>query len=562
MPRDIIRAPDHDRGRSLGWLALAWLEHFAVHGPGDVEGRSLDPDDPDGIPLDDERAGLILDHYALAGNGRRLYDSAFTSRSKGWAKSEIAALEVLFEGFGPCRFAGWAAGGEIFEWRDFVWEYQPGEPMGRQVTYPFIRCIATEEDQAGNTYGTVLFNLTDGPLGEGLPRDAAGVTRIAIPTGGEIIPSTAADASKDGGKETHVVFDETHLYTKPSLRLMYNTVRRNLGKRKDSEPWSHETSTMYAVGEESVAEATHAFAKSIAEGRTRQSRLFFDHRQSGPVDLTDEESIRDALRQAYGPAFAFIDVERKIAEIWDPRNSPADTLRYTFNQPSSVEDAWVTAAQVDARNVGDQVVDDGDPVVLGFDGSRSRARGVTDATALIAVRVADGYSWPVGIWEQPEGPTGDGWEVPVAQIDQAVRTAFDTMHVVGFFADPALWESYVANWEADYGKRLKVKAGGRHPIQWWMNRDRAVVAALEQAHNAIADGSMSHNGDPVFRRHLLNARIRKTRSGVHIAKEHPQSWRKIDAAAAWTLAWQARLAAVAAGVKPRKPTRKVPRRLR
>jgi hypothetical protein len=38
MPREQIRADGHDRRRSLGHLANAWIEHFVVHGPGDVQG--------------------------------------------------------------------------------------------------------------------------------------------------------------------------------------------------------------------------------------------------------------------------------------------------------------------------------------------------------------------------------------------------------------------------------------------------------------------------------------------------------------------------------------------
>ena len=30
MPRAIVRAPGHDRSRSLGWLAVAWMEYFVV----------------------------------------------------------------------------------------------------------------------------------------------------------------------------------------------------------------------------------------------------------------------------------------------------------------------------------------------------------------------------------------------------------------------------------------------------------------------------------------------------------------------------------------------------
>ena len=201
--RERVHAPNHDRNFSLGWLAIWWIENFCVHGPGDVQGQAVE--------LDDEFAAFILDVYAIDEKGRRLYDSAFLSRAKGRAKSELAGFITLFEAMGPCRFAGIADGGETYEFNDQVYTYSPGEPLGVEVTSPVIRCLATEENQAGNTYDNVYFNLSEGPLAEGLPRDAAGLTRIYLPGGGEIIPSTASNSSKDGGKESFVVFDETHL---------------------------------------------------------------------------------------------------------------------------------------------------------------------------------------------------------------------------------------------------------------------------------------------------------------------------------------------------------------
>src|SRR5690606_15951761 len=147
-------------------------------------------------------------------NTHRLYDSAFLSRPKGCDKSGLGGRFALFEALGPCRFAGWAEGGETYEdpWGlGFQYVYEPGEPMGRHVTAPFIRCMATEEGQTGNVYDTVLLNLTDedAPLSQ-IPGLDAGLTRIYLPGGGEIRPSTASSASKDGGLETFVVFDETH----------------------------------------------------------------------------------------------------------------------------------------------------------------------------------------------------------------------------------------------------------------------------------------------------------------------------------------------------------------
>ena len=91
--RELIRAPEHNRTLSLGWLAVWWIEKFCVHGPGDVQGQP--------VRLDDEFTAFIVDVYALDGDGRRFYDSAFISRAKGRAKSELAGFIVLFEAMGP-----------------------------------------------------------------------------------------------------------------------------------------------------------------------------------------------------------------------------------------------------------------------------------------------------------------------------------------------------------------------------------------------------------------------------------------------------------------------------
>lgn len=77
MPRTLVRAPGHDRNRSLGWLCIAWMEHFCVHGPGDVQGQRVEHAD--------EYTGFVVDCYAVgdhASNNHMLYDSVFFSRPK------------------------------------------------------------------------------------------------------------------------------------------------------------------------------------------------------------------------------------------------------------------------------------------------------------------------------------------------------------------------------------------------------------------------------------------------------------------------------------------------
>lgn len=523
MPRELIHAPGHDRDRSLGLLAWAWMEHWCVHGPGDIQGQPVD--------LDGEFGGFIVDAYALRPEGRKLYDSAVISRGKGRAKSELAAFIGLFEAKGPCRFAGWAEGGEVFEHEGFRYRYEPGEPMGRIITYPFIRCLATEESQAGNTYDNIYFNLTEGPLAETMPSGAAGLTRVFLPGGGEIVPSTASSSSKDGGKETCTIFDETHLYVTPELRRMYVTVDRNCRKRREAQPWALQTTTMYQPGDNSVAEKTHERAKLIAEGKTRASRLLFDHREApADVDLTDGDAIKAALREVYGPFADVLDLDGIVEnEFWNIEKDIEDSRRYFFNQPTGAREAWTTKPLWAACARPDIVVADSDPMVLFFDGSKS-----DDATGLVGCDMQSGHLVTLASWEKPDGPLARGWEVDRNDVDRIVRQVFETRNIVAFFADVREFESYVDTWAQDFGDRLVIQATtGRnaHSVAWDMRtKSREFTEACKRSDIDIQEKSLTHDGDSRLQRHVLNARRRPNRFGVSIGKEGRGSPKKIDLA--------------------------------
>jgi phage terminase large subunit-like protein len=540
--------------RSLGWLANAWMEALVVHGRGDAAGMA--------VSHGDEVAGFIADCYALDENGRMSYDSAFYSRPKGADKSGLGARFGLFEALGPCRFAGWAQGGEVYEdpWGlGFRYVYEPGEPMGRHVKNPMIRAMATEEGQTGNVYDSIFYNLTDedAPLSQ-VGADA-GLTRTFLPGGGQILPSTASSASKDGGLETFVVFDETHLYNQPELRRMYNTVTRNLRKRKRTAgTWYLETTTMFAPGEESVAETTYDLAEAIAQGRARRQRLLYDHRWGECDDLSAEDMLRTAILESFGETIEWNDIDAIVDEFYDPRKDTADSRRYFLNARTSASDAWMDAAKWAAAGLPNFVVPDGDRITLGFDGAVSE-----DSTALIGCHVVTGHLFVLEylgaptVWEKPAGPKGEGWQVDRTMVDGAVASAMQRYEVVGFYADPPYWQDYVDRWNAAYGKRMRVKAKLDRPLEWWTNRPSAMVSALARLHDAISEKHASHDGNSVLTRHVLNAKRRLAgRMGITIGKEHPKSTRKIDAAMAATLAYECRADAVAKGLaKPRKKRR-------
>jgi phage terminase large subunit-like protein len=224
---------------NLGPLVVAWIEQNLVHGPGDVQGQPVE--------LDDERVRFILNAYAIDDPGRRVVRRAVLSRSKGWGKSEFAAMLVCAEALGPVRFAGWN---------------HEGKPLGRPVQAPYVPVVATEEMQSGHVYGAVEFMLREGVV-SATPGLDVGQTRTFLPDGGKIQPITAKAVSKEGGRESFAAFDESHLFITPELHRLHDTIRRNLAKRKVAEPWSLEASTMYSPGEDSVAEQSHAYAQPI-----------------------------------------------------------------------------------------------------------------------------------------------------------------------------------------------------------------------------------------------------------------------------------------------------------
>ena len=561
MPRRVIlNTKLHDRARSLGLLATWFIETFVVHGRGDPTGQPIE--------YGDEYAGFVIDCYAHDKNGRRLYNSAFFSRPKGADKSGLGAALVLFEAFGPCRFAGWAEGGETYTFLGETYTYSAGEPMGRTVTQPIIRILATEEGQTGNVYDSVYYNLVT----EGVPLNAlvrgygvdAGLTRVKLPDGGSIEPMSSGAASKDGGLETFVVFDESHLYNNPRLREMHYTVTQNLLKRSETaDPWYIETTTMYKPGQDSVAEKTYDLADLIEEGRTRRARLLFDHRwgEIGDGLQADDESdeeyenrISAAFEDAYGEAAYYNSIPSKVDAFFDPRNREENIRRYFLNAVTEAEDAWLKLIEWNqiglqermraARREGGRFSwappKRGDKITLGFDGSRS-----DDATALIACRVSDGYVWPVAIEEPPDSEEAKDWVVDQAKVDKRVRDAFAKFNVVGFFADPPYWQDYVEAWDKDFGTQLKARVAKERPIHFFTNNHRSQALAVERARTAILAGDITHGNDPQMTRHVRNARRWEKSTGDVIGKDKPGSKRKMDAAVAMVLAIEARARYVA-----------------
>lgn len=513
---------------TLGFQIADWIEHFLPHGPGDVQGEPIE--------LDDEFLTFLAWAYMLQPDGRRVFRRAVFSRPKGRAKSELAGMVMCVEGIGPARFDHWAEPGEVSPWG---YPYETGEPVGVPVKSPFIRCLATEEGQSGNTYDNVYEMLQAERVKAAYPGIDVGLTRIFLPGGGEITPSTASSAAKDGGKETAGTADETHLYRTAELRRMHQTVSRNMAKRKGADPWMLETTTAYAPGEDSIAETAREYALKLGSIEAMvEAGFLYDHREAPKLtnrELTQRTKLEAALRDVYGDAAEWMDIPRIVDEIHDPATAPEDARRYWLNQVATGESRWLDLAAFKALEV-ERELEPREQVAAGFDGSR-----FSDSTAIVVV-TKDGFVTPWRTWSKPTGE--DDWQVDENEVAAAVEELFEVQTVTRMYCDPFYWEETVSGWV----ERFKAVR------EWRTNRNTQMCHAIHRFETSVRSKAITHSGG-ILTEHAGNA-VRKPTNvkldergtkGHVITKDHPRSPRKIDVAVAAVLAVEAWQDAVAAG---------------
>src|SRR5690606_11603171 len=196
------------------------------------------------------------------------------------------------------------------------------------------------------------------------------------------------------------------------------------------------------------------------------------------------EAAPAVIRAVRGDA-TWLDVDRIVAAILDPRNPPSRSRRFWYNQVVAAEDAWIVPQHFESKEMArpDIKVSLKDEIVLFFDGSKS-----DDATALVGCRVSDGHVVTLGMWQRPPGERGQGWTSPRPVIDQHVRGLLERLNVIGLWADPShaqddetadrYWDDIIDGWHRDYRTQLRLWAQpGRngHAVMWDMTSPKRIA---------------------------------------------------------------------------------------
>lgn len=507
-----VGMPDQYGIPTIGWDVLAWAEEFLAQPDGQTAGEPW--------RWTGTQARILAWWYALDLDGRWLYRRGQIVLPKGSGKSPLAAALSCCELAGPVLFDGFDASGEA------VGKFHPS---------PHVQLAAVSADQTDNTMSLVLAMLREGAASEEIEGLDLGVTRVRT-RNGILQPVTASASSREGQRLTAAILDEPHLWTATNggIRLAA-TLRRNLGKMNGR---SIETTNAWAPGEDTVAELTAMYADKIAEQAADGVQRVLDegvlrfHPQAIVPNLSDLAALRSGLEKLYHDS-PWIDVDRIVAEVLDPGTHPADARRFYLNEVTNADDALVTAHEWNDAYL-DDVLEPGEEITLGFDGSKN-----DDATVLVALRVRDRFATVIGASEKPDRAVD--WEVDREFFDGLVTSTFAQYRVVGFYSDVAHFESYVDRWSSEYARTLVAHATAKSAVGWDMRgRLAQSTAAVERLVAGIQDRSLRHDGGSLLRRHVLNARRRVNRWGTSFGKERRDSPRKVDGFAALLLADMAR----------------------
>ena len=500
---------------TLGYVVAELIQERCVIPDGDHAGEPY--------LLTNEMLRFLLWHYRVdPGSGRFVYSrGSQLVRPQKWGKAPLAAAVICAEvdPEGPVLFAGWDA---------------RGEPVGRPWATPWVQVTASSEDQTDNVWRALVPMIELGPLSAVLTD--TGETRINLPGGGRIEPVTSSAQSRLGQRITLAVQDQTEGWTKRNGgRALADTQRRNLagiGGR------FLESTNAWDPTEESVAQQT---AESGEPG------VYRDDVEPGAGSVRNKRERRKMLRTVYGDSW-WVDLDRVDVEVLALLDrDPAQAERYFLNRKRAAADVafdlerWHELADRDGY---EPTV--GALTVVGVDGAR-----FVDALAMVATEVATGFQWPLGIWERP-GSAGHDYEHPFVEIDGALRGAFERFDVWRVYIDPQWIDDWADVWRGRFGEQ--------RIFRWYTNRPRPTAWAVRNYTTAVGAGDLSHDGDELLARHIGNAHKRQLnvyddehRQMHTLAKEHPDSRRKIDGAMAAVLSWEARGDAIAAGAdRPRR----------
>lgn len=482
---------------------------------------------------------------------------------------------------------------------------QAGEPFAIDNPVAWIEIAAVSQQQTTNTMSLfpALFKA-ECMAAHGMNAHSIGKTIITAHRGARRIRAvTSSPKALEGGRPTFVILNETHHWLANNDGVeMAAVIDRNAVKSKGGAARSLSITNAYEPSEDSVAKTIRETWEEQAAGLAIDTGILYDSieapedagmlpprmRVKGYVPPAEDDpeglELEEAEIKAYLSAIIravrgdaeWLDVDNIVASILNKKNPVSRSRRFWYNQIVADEDAWVDHGAVDAGvhplakaertraraqegdllRAGWNLVKPTDQIVMFFDGSKT-----DDATILVGVRLEDGYSFTIGIWQdrsKKDRKKKSTYLVPREAVSQRVDEAFERFTVVAFWGDPSharddsdeaerYWDPYFDRWHRTHSEKIDkrfwaVQTGHRvNAFMWDMTSPQRIeqftgAAEVVQADIQVQDDlgdfypRFQHDGHPALVEHLKNARLAPNKWGTSVRKEGRESKKKIDLA--------------------------------
>lgn len=501
---------------TLGGVVADWIEAHCVIPDRVVAGKPF--------KLSDHQYTHLLWQFRLHPNAEYdedrpaapfAYVGSLLVRSQKWGKGPFSAARICAQAAGPVLFGGWDAN---------------GEPVGMPWATPHIQVAAVAEDQTDNIWRALKPMIELGPLADVIVD--TGLDRMNLAGGGKIEPVSSNALTRLGARINYVEIDQPEsMNRRNGGERLVDTLLRNLAGMGGR--WSA-TGNAYDPTEQSVEQTW--IEKPLDD-------VHIDYPEPLAGSWGNRRERRRILKHAYkGSPWVDVDRIESDCDRLAAKGDPGQAERFFGNRIVAAADAAFDIEHWRNELMKPGGIDPGRLVTLGFDGSRRR-----DATGIVATDIETGHQIVVEVWARPlELHDDDFWEVPEAEVDEAMADAMSRWNVIRAYCDPPRWESTVDKWA---GKYEAVAA-------WETYRTTPMAFALRGFTNAIRDREVSHDGHEVLAEHIGNARREKLPGRYvdqdgdplyKLRKDSPDSTRKIDLAMCAVLSWEARGDAIAAG---------------
>lgn len=341
---------------------------------------------------------------------------------------------------------------------------------------------------------------------------------IELPKSGSVYRVLSAEAfSKEGLNPSATIFDELH--AQPN-RELFDVMSLAMGARG-------RLATLIAIttagvktdstGQDSIAYNLYQYGQKVARQEVDDPSFFMAWWEASQESDHREPQTWQEANPGFGDICSAEDFESAV------RRTPEPEFRTKrCNQWVSSAISWLPTGAWDTC-AGDTSVE-GKDYVLGLDGSFSG-----DATIVTYCTIEDvPQVGIVGAWEKDAQIHDDTWRVDVLEVEEAIRQFVKANpNVKEIACDPYRWT-----------RTMQVLQDEGYPIvEFPSTNARRMVPACQKFYDAVVDGKMIHDGNPLLARHLDNAVVKVDNLGPRIVKENRASQRRIDAAVAAVLAF-------------------------